>query len=149
MRNWEDMEHLWNFTFHDKMGIQVKVRPPLLPALAGWLGRAHCLDAVGAGTDGLALAQGYGSGGLDPLDQKILLTEAPLNPKTNREKTVETMFEKYSFGALQVQTQAMLTLYAQGAPRVTSPLLLSCLTQRPIPYPQASSPAWWWTAGTA
>lgn len=36
---------------------------------------------------------------------------------------METMFEKYSFGALQVQTQAMLTLYAQGAPRQACPPL--------------------------
>jgi|TARA_B110000208_G_scaffold190214_1_gene253582 actin-related protein 2 len=47
-------------------------------------------------------------------EYKIMLTEAPLNPKRNREKMVEKMFEKYGFDGLMVQTQAMLTLYAQG-----------------------------------
>lgn len=26
VRNWDDMEHVWNHTFHDKFGINVKVR---------------------------------------------------------------------------------------------------------------------------
>ena len=47
-------------------------------------------------------------------EYKIMLTEAPLNPKKNREKMVEKMFEKYGFDGIMVQTQAMLTLYAQG-----------------------------------
>eukprot|EP00501_MAST-03F_sp_TOSAG23-6_P001571 GSMAST32.ASY1.ANO1.1635.1 assembled CDS len=45
---------------------------------------------------------------------RIMLTEAPLNPKKNKEKFCEYMFEKYGFASMQVQTQAMLTLYAQG-----------------------------------
>ena len=46
--------------------------------------------------------------------QRILLTEAPLNPKKNQKKFCEYMFETYNYDSLQVQTQAMLTLYAQG-----------------------------------
>lgn len=45
---------------------------------------------------------------------KIMLTEPPLNPKKNREKLVETMFEHYGFEGLHISIQAMLTLYAQG-----------------------------------
>lgn len=45
---------------------------------------------------------------------KILLTEAPLNPEQNQIKMMEKMFETFNFDAIQVQTQAMLTLYAQG-----------------------------------
>lgn len=47
-------------------------------------------------------------------ERKVLLTEAPLNPKENRRRMVETMFESFGFGAVQVGVQAMLTLYAQG-----------------------------------
>lgn len=47
-------------------------------------------------------------------DHRILLTEAPLNPEANKKKFMEYMFEKYEFDSMQVQTQAMLTLYAQG-----------------------------------
>jgi actin-related protein 2 len=51
---------------------------------------------------------------IQPQDCKILLTEPPLNPKSNRQKMLEVMFEKYNFKAAYVSIQAMLTLYAQG-----------------------------------
>jgi actin-related protein 2 len=51
---------------------------------------------------------------IDPKEHKILLTEAPMNPRANRKKMIEVMFEKYGFEGLQVSIQAMLTLYAQG-----------------------------------
>jgi actin-related protein 2 len=47
-------------------------------------------------------------------DSKIMLTEAPMNPRNNRIQMVKKMFENYQFGHMQCQTQAMLTLYAQG-----------------------------------
>eukprot|EP00968_Pinguiococcus_pyrenoidosus_P009267 scaffold731_cov261-Pinguiococcus_pyrenoidosus.AAC.13 len=65
------MEHLWNYTFYEKMQI-------------------------------------------NPSEHQILLTEPPMNPKENRQKFVERMFEKYGFAACNVSIQAMLTLYAQG-----------------------------------
>ncbi len=71
VKNWEDMEHLWNYTFYEKLQI-------------------------------------------NPSDNKVLLTEPPNNPHSNREKLVEEMFEKYQFGAANISIQAMLTLYAQG-----------------------------------
>jgi len=74
VQNWTDMEHLWNYTFEQKLGFK----------------NADCKG------------------------QRILLTEAPLNPKKNQQKFCEYMFEKYNYDSLQVQTQAMLTLYAQG-----------------------------------
>ncbi|KAF5188409.1 Actin-related protein [Thalictrum thalictroides] len=51
---------------------------------------------------------------IDPTVCKILLTDPPLNPSKNREKMVETMFEKYNFSGVFIQIQAVLTLYAQG-----------------------------------
>ncbi|KAJ5066287.1 actin-related protein 2-a-related [Anaeramoeba ignava] len=70
VRNWEDMEILYDYTF-EKLGI-------------------------------------------DGPNNSILLTEAPLNPTSNREKMAELMFEKYNFKSIYIATQALLVLYAQG-----------------------------------
>lgn len=51
---------------------------------------------------------------IDPTECKVMLTEPPMNPKSNREKLVEVMFEKYGFDGVHVSIQAVLTLYAQG-----------------------------------
>ncbi|XP_015117415.1 actin-related protein 2 isoform X3 [Diachasma alloeum] len=72
VRNWEDMCHVWDYTFGpEKMNI-------------------------------------------NPRECKILLTEPPMNPTTNREKMIEMMFEKYQFAGVYIAMQAVLTLYAQG-----------------------------------
>ncbi|KAJ3354220.1 Actin- protein 2 [Allomyces javanicus] len=72
VRNWDDMEKMWEYTFHDKLGVT------------------------------------------DLTDAKILLTEPPLNPRRNREKMVEVMFEKFGFDGAYIAIQAVLTLYAQA-----------------------------------
>ena len=77
IKNWEDMRHLWNYTFDEKLKI-------------------------------------------DPAGRKVLLTEPPMNPKANRHKLAQVMFEEYGFGGVYVAIQAVLTLYAQGE------LCLSC-----------------------
>jgi len=51
---------------------------------------------------------------IKPDECKILLTEPPMNPKQNREKMVEAMFEKYNFKSVYIAIQAVLVLYAQG-----------------------------------
>ena len=51
---------------------------------------------------------------VDPSESTVFLTEAPLNPKSNREKMVETMLEDFQFLACKVETQAILSLVAQG-----------------------------------
>jgi actin-related protein 2 len=71
VKKWDDMQHLWDYTFFEKMKI-------------------------------------------DPTGRKILLTEPPMNPLSNRERMCEVMFERYNFGGVYVAIQAVLALYAQG-----------------------------------
>jgi actin-related protein 2 len=71
VRNWEDMKHLWDYTFDEKLRLDVRGR-------------------------------------------KILLTEPPMNPKANRQRMCQVMFEEYGFGGVFISIQAVLTLYAQG-----------------------------------
>lgn len=71
VRNWDDMLHVWDYTFWEKLKI-------------------------------------------NPKECKVLLTEPPMNPKKNREKMIETMFEKYDVAGCYIAVQAVLTLYAQG-----------------------------------
>ena len=72
VRNWEDMKHLWDYTFQEKLRV-------------------------------------------DPAGRKILLTEPPMNPKVNRQRMCQVMFEEYGFDGVYIAIQAVLTLYAQGA----------------------------------
>lgn len=44
----------------------------------------------------------------------VLLTEAPLNPRRNRERAAQIFFESFNVPALFVSLQAVLSLYASG-----------------------------------
>ncbi|KAG1797400.1 uncharacterized protein HD556DRAFT_1233277, partial [Suillus plorans] len=54
VHNWEDMKHLWDYTFDEKLKVS-------------------------------------------PRGGKVLLTEPPMNPKVNRQKMVQVIFEEYGF----------------------------------------------------
>lgn len=71
IRDWADMEVLWEHTFKDKLGVA-------------------------------------------PSDCKVLLTEAPMNSRANRERIVDVMFQKFGFSHVYIGVQAVLALYAQG-----------------------------------
>eukprot|EP00727_Mastigamoeba_balamuthi_P011467 m51a1_g6943 putative actin (466) ;mRNA; r:245990-247460 len=51
---------------------------------------------------------------VEPEEHPVLLTEAPLNPRHNRQKMAEVMFETFGVPALYVSVQAVLALYASG-----------------------------------
>ena len=49
-----------------------------------------------------------------PDEHPVMLTEAPLNPKANRERMIQIMFESFGVPQVYVSIQAVLALYASG-----------------------------------
>ena len=51
---------------------------------------------------------------VDPSEHNVMLTEAPMNPKVNREKMAQIMFETFNAPGLYIAIQAVLSLYSAG-----------------------------------
>jgi len=60
---------------------------------------------------------------VSPEEHNVLLTEAPMNPKSNREMMTQIMFETFNTPCLYVAIQAVLSLYASGR---TSGIVFDC-----------------------
>ena len=52
--------------------------------------------------------------GIEPEENKMLISEPPLNPKKNREELVTMMFEDFKVPRLYVANQAVMSLFATG-----------------------------------
>merc|ERR1719262_344624 len=51
---------------------------------------------------------------VNPEEHATIVTEAPMNPKKNRERMVELLFEKFSVPAAFIVIQAVMSLYSYG-----------------------------------
>ena len=73
VRDWNDFEKLWKYTFHSKMGLSSDLK-----------------------------------------DKGIIVTEAAVQPRKNRDMMAEKIFETFGFGSCLFETQALLSLMAEG-----------------------------------
>lgn len=71
VKNWDDMEKVWQYAFANELRV-------------------------------------------DPQEHHVLLTEAPGNPKANRERMTSIMFETFQVQGMHVAIQAVLSLYSNG-----------------------------------
>ena len=81
IEDWDNIEHIWHYTFETELRIA-------------------------------------------PEEHPILLTEHPLNPKQNREKTTQIMFETFNIRAFYLESSSNLSLYAASGK--TEGLVLHC-----------------------
>ena len=51
---------------------------------------------------------------VDPIEYNTMITESPMNPKENREKMTQIMFETFNVHGLYIAIESILSLYSLG-----------------------------------
>ena len=88
--DWDDMERIWSWVYAEELGtLSEEVRSNLLYMLC------HSCREILNGTR---------------LQHPVLLTEAPLNPRHNRDVAAQIFFDTFNVPALYISVQAVLSL---------------------------------------
>jgi centractin len=90
--DWEDMEKIWQHIYTDEL--KTLSEEVCCASLAHWYNQTR---------QELTRPQ-----------HPVLLTEAPLNPRANRDMAAQILFETFNVPALYTSIQAVLSLYASG-----------------------------------
>lgn len=106
VRNWDDMKHVWNYTFHEKLCIDPK-NTKVCVYYQHRLADTYTIHHISCSSHTVHMLTKC-------LSCQVLLTEPPMNPMKNREKMLQVMFEEYQCAGVYIAIQAVLTLYAQG-----------------------------------
>lgn len=82
--DWDDMERIWSWVYAEELGTlseEVRLSGSIAPTAS-----------------------------LPPLQHPVLLTEAPLNPRHNRDVAAQIFFDTFNVPALFISVQAVLSL---------------------------------------
>lgn len=90
--HWDDMERIWNHLYSQEM----KISPEEVRIIICFYSRLAVRVLI------------------RNKQHPVLLTEAPLNPRTNRDTAAQIFFETFNVPALFTSIQAVLSLYASG-----------------------------------
>ncbi len=97
--DWDDMERIWNWVYSEELGtLSEEVR-------CLGMGAELTLPVEFFMTVTCVLLAHFPS-----VQHPVLLTEAPLNPRTNRESAAQIFFDTFNVPALYISVQAVLSL---------------------------------------
>jgi centractin len=87
--DWDDMERIWSWVYAEELGtLSEEARRWFLPTASSLIRSQH----------------------------PVLLTEAPLNPRSNRDIAAQIFFDTFNVPALYISVQAVLSLSVHTHP---------------------------------